>query len=122
VPVVAGTPRPSSVRRLRPRAGVPPPRKFEDSRSVNRFEAISSTLCASGVPADACSSRELGRLTGRLMLFAGTSLGRDVPIDERVQGVTKLPSRFFADFSRDLARSRALYACASSSKMPRART
>jgi SWIRM-associated domain at the N-terminal len=91
----------ASVRRLRPRAGVPPPRKFEDSRSVYRFEAISSTLCASGVPADACSSPELGRLTGRLLLFADTSLGRDVPFEERVQGVTKLPSRIIADFSRD---------------------
>jgi hypothetical protein len=45
------------------------------------------------------------------MLFADTSLGRDVPFDERAQGVTKLPSRFFADISRDGPLACILRAC-----------
>jgi SWIRM-associated domain at the N-terminal len=45
------------------------------------------------------------------MLFADTSLGRDVPFDERVQGVTKLPLRFFADFFRDGPLASILRAC-----------
>lgn len=107
-PVFAMAPRSSgrrsalgaSVRAIRPRAGQPYLRKYDDGRLAPRFSAISRALRTKGFPPDVVSERELSRLTGRLLAFSDATLGRDSDPSARL-GLTKLPAQLFFDYSAD---------------------
>lgn len=88
-----------SVRAIRPRAGMVYMRRYDDGRLHARFMEIAKALRASGHSADSVSENELSRLTGRLMAFYDTALGRDSPLEKRT--LTRVPARFFQDYSRD---------------------
>lgn len=87
-----------TVRAFRPKAGVPNMRKYDESRIVSRFGLVSRAMTDSGMNVGSCSERELARFTGRLMVFADSALGRDVPVESRPP-VTKIPARFLHDYS-----------------------
>lgn len=89
-----------SVRAFRPKAGIPNMRQYDELRIVSRFGPISRALARSGLRLGSCSERELSRFTGRLLVFADSLLGRDVPIQTR-PSLTKIPARFFNDYSPD---------------------
>lgn len=88
-----------SVRAIRPRAGMPHMRRYDDGRLSSRFTDISKALQSAGHPAGEVSERELSRLTGRLLFFYDSTLGYDSPAEGRT--LTRLPARFFHDYEAD---------------------
>jgi SWIRM-associated domain at the N-terminal/SWIRM domain/Myb-like DNA-binding domain/Zinc finger, ZZ type len=91
----------ATVRLLRPRAALPSSRRYDDFRTTQLFVPLAAQLAADGfrVRPEAGAERELSKLTYRLVLFAELTLGRDVPPHARPQQATKLPWRFFTDYS-----------------------
>lgn len=90
----------ASVRAIRPRAGQPYMRKYDDGRLSPRFTAISRALRVRGFPPDVVSDRDLSRLTGRIIAFSDATLGRDSDSSARC-GLTKLPAKLFFDYAAD---------------------
>lgn len=88
----------ASVRQLRPKAGIPFMRTFDDARRSPKYSAIAAALRES--VDSPFHERELSRITGRLLHFMEFHLGRDTKQEVR-PNITKFPIHFFTDYEEN---------------------